>query len=198
MEVTCIRGVTTRKRTSHQASEKMKGRELRGKKKRGCFFLKARFDKEVGGTGVEMRKERASSPGRGVGVNVMLSGWQLAGYTLKMRNKGQGSGETAGAQQSACKHGYLSSIPRLHILKRRMWQHTLVSQALADPGGCQVVSPTLAYLVSSSPSSEELHWRLSSVLHTHPPPTHPHPHMHTYSYTYKKKIKEQGTISEDK
>lgn len=28
---------------------------------------------------MEMRKERASSPGRGVGVNVMLSGWQLAG-----------------------------------------------------------------------------------------------------------------------
>jgi hypothetical protein len=39
------------------------------------FFLRTRFDKKVGGRGMEMRKERAPYPGRSVGVNVTLRGW---------------------------------------------------------------------------------------------------------------------------
>lgn len=46
---------------------------------------------------MEMRKERASYPGRTVGVNVMLGGWQLAGlYFEKREIKGRDLGRQLG------------------------------------------------------------------------------------------------------
>lgn len=50
----------------------------------------------------------------------------------KKRNKGQGSRETAGAGQSACKPEVLSSIPRAHIMRSRMWWHSTHSQATGE------------------------------------------------------------------
>lgn len=68
----CTRGVRTK-----EESPSLRGNEetkIQKETERDCFFLRRRFNKKVGGTGVEMRKERALYPGEAWELMLCLVG----------------------------------------------------------------------------------------------------------------------------